>query len=167
MILVLIIIGIILMIVILLLPKSIIDKMSGAAVALGILLTGYGLYLTSQVQKREIFEKDIVRVTDVWSKYYNAILESPDSWPIFEEVHGHSVPAATHIMFSQIAQLAEELVRREEMGLLPIDKTWKNTLIKWTKHPDWNAFWIESRDEYTDATRDFIENLMKQNRNPQ
>lgn len=162
MIIVFIILGILLLIVILLLPTSIVNKLSGVGVAIGLLFTGYGLYMTSQVQKREIFEKDISRVTDVWTKYYSSILNNESTWDVFGEIHGNVIPVPEHIMFSQIAQFAEEIARREDIGLPPVDKTWKSTLVKWVKHPDWPTFWAESKDEYTESGRRLIESLMRQ-----
>ncbi len=160
MIIALILLGLILLLIVLFLPKSILDKLAGVGVALGILFTGYGLYLTSQVQRREIFEKDIARVTDIWSQYYESFLDNPSTWEIFEQVHGNTLSAPEHIMFSQIAQLSEELARREEIGLIPVDKTWRNTLVKWVKHPDWPIFWEESKDEYTESAQRLIESIM-------
>lgn len=160
MLLLFILIGLIVLIVILLLPESIVNKLAGVGVAIGIMFTGYGLYLTSQLQKREIFKDDISRVSDVWMKYYKSILSNPDTWPTFDQIHGTSVTVPEHVMFSQVAQIAEEMAIREDIGLVPVDRSWKNTLSKWTSHPKWSRFWQDSKDEYTRPGQNLIESLM-------
>src|ERR1700719_2351186 len=94
---ILIVVGILILVVlILVLPKSIAGRISGAAIALGLILTGIGLWMTASTEARTIQEHDIEKSNEYSIDIYKTFLQIPSLAPMYEQIYGNEIPSREH-----------------------------------------------------------------------
>lgn len=157
---VIIIVSVIIIAIVLILPSNIGSRIATTMVALGVIFTGYGLYLNAKATKREIAKEDIDRTYNYWNNIFTLFIENPSLENIHHEIYGTSIPVKEHAMFSLMAQTVEGLTEAEREGIVSLDPSWKESIEKWVHHPLFPIFWTENREEYTIYTRNYIDNIL-------
>lgn len=157
---VVIIIAALFLIVILLLPTSIIAKLSGVAVGVGMIFTAYGLYLNSQAQRKDTRRRQIDRDNDYWMRIFSTFITQPNLQDMHQQIYGDSVPVAEHSMFSMMMQVVENVVEGQQLGIMQLDDSWRAAVQKWVSHPMFGNFWRESNNEFSIEAQNIIRDMM-------
>ena len=146
----------------LLLPTNITEKISGIEVGIGLIFTGYGIYLNYRAQKKDARMKQIDRDNEYWMKIFSTFIEQPKLNDMHQQIYGYTIPTEEHSMFSMMMQIVENITEGEEYDIIKMDESWKNAISKWIHHPNFSLYWIEKANEFSLETQRVIRELMKE-----
>lgn len=149
----------ILLVVILILPEGIVNKISSVAVAIGILFTAYTLWHDSDNEKKAARQREIDNNNEYWNKIYTLFITEPKLASMHNEIFGNNLPTNEHAMFSIMMQTVESIAESDEEIL---ESSWIHTIRRWISHPMFKIFWKENMYDYTEKTRYLISSVMKE-----
>lgn len=156
---VLIVVAMLILIVVLILPTSIVDKLSGVAVGIGMTFTAYSLYITVKEQQRVVRRRRIDRDNDYWMKIFTTFMSQPSLDKMHGEIYGNSISTDEHTMFSMMMQVVDNILEEPDYDIDDIDKPWTSSIKKWISHPMFPVFWRNNKDEFSYNTQVFIDSI--------
>lgn len=161
-IIVLVILGIlILLVIIFVLPPSISGKIAGIGVAIGLILTGIGLWLSADTESRRTREQDVDKSNEYAMNIYKTFIQTPSLTPMYTQIYGNSIPPNEHAMYSIMMQEVEAIIAISET--IPISKSWENTIRRWISPPSFLIYWPQNKDQYEYETQNYIDFLLRKN----
>lgn len=160
-----IILAILLVIIALILPANITAKLSGIAVGIGMLFTGYTLYLSTQAERRETRRRRIDRDNDYWVSVFSTFVREPSLEPMYRSIYGDLIPAKEHAMYSMMMQIIENVVTENDISGNDeddVDDAWTDVIRRWISPKSFKLFWQETSNEFTPETQLLINSLIKE-----
>lgn len=158
---IIIVLAIILVLIVLILPANIVAKLSGLAVAVGLIFTGYTLYLNTQAQRKEEKRREIDRTHKYWGDVYGRFIDYPELEPMYRQIHMDNIPVNESAMFSMMMQVVEDIIESEEAGIYRMSLSWENTVKRWISHPDFRTYWVHNKSHFSGVTQEVIDSLIR------
>jgi len=156
-----IVLALVLVFVALFLPTSITSKLSGVAVGIGMIFTGYGIYVNAQIQKTENKRNQIDRDHKYWMTIFSTFISQPNLRGVYEQMYGIDIPVEEHAMFSMMTQVIESIVEGESLDINKVDGPWRCAIEKWVLHPHFELFWRRNKYEFSVDAQMIIESILR------
>jgi len=142
------------------LPMELSSRISSAAVAIGLILTAYGLYLNNIDAQKQAVKEDIDHTYMFWRDISNAFLENPELANVHQSIYGSDVPVKEHALYSIVAQAIQSMVLADRVNLLNINGNLRQIAKQWINTPNFRTFWQENKWQYQQTTQMTIDQLL-------